>query len=165
MAIDLLKLNKQFQPLPELTIKTVDDPESLRTWSNVLAKGFDMPGFAGKAFFNFYSSAGLGTHSPVRHYIGWLDGEPVATSSLFFGAGVAGIYNLATIPSARRQGGGSSTIMKPLQEARKLGYRAGILQSSEMGVSVYRRLGFREYCRLSHYVWSIDSKHGDRQAV
>jgi predicted acetyltransferase len=101
---------------------------------------------------------GLGTDSPARHYIGWLKGEPVAVSSLFSGAGVAGIYNLATIPGARRQGAGSAMLMKPLQEARTIGYRIGILQASEMGFSVYRRVGFKEYCRMSHYMWSGDTK-------
>jgi hypothetical protein len=33
------------------------------------------------------------------------------------------------------------------------GYRAAILLESEMGESVYRRLGFREYCKIGEYSW------------
>lgn len=161
MAIDLHNLNRNFQPQPELTVKTVDNPETLRVWSHILTTGFGLPEFAGNAFFDLFSSFSSGKDQQVRHYIGWLKEEPVAVSSLFLGAGVAGIYNLATIPNVRRKGIGSTMIMKPLREARTMGYRSGILQSSEMGVSVYRRLGFKEYCMLNHYIWTDEAGQGD----
>jgi hypothetical protein len=40
-----------------------------------------------------------------------------------------------------------------LSEARDLGYNVGVLGSSEMGYSVYRGLGFEEYCRIGLYEW------------
>jgi hypothetical protein len=47
--------------------------------------------------------------------------------------------------------------LAPLMDAREMGYRIGTLQSSEMGLNVYRRLGFKEYCRVSQYVWAGDA--------
>ncbi len=43
--------------------------------------------------------------------------------------------------------------LAPLLEARQLGYRTGVLGSSEMGCPVYRRLGFEERCRIGVYEW------------
>jgi len=41
-----------------------------------------------------------------------------------------------------------------LREARSLGYRVGVLQSSEMGYNLYLRLGFRNLCHVGYFYWS-----------
>ena len=77
----------------------------------------------------------------------------MATASLFLAAGVAGIYFVCTVPSARRQGIGAAITLAALTEAQALGYRIAVLSSSSMGYGIYRRLGFAEYCRIGIYTW------------
>jgi len=151
MAADLHALNEDL-PQPDLKIELVDDAESLKTWSQIVTTGFAMPSFVADALFDFWRSVGFGA-SPVRNYYGLLKGETVTASTLFLGAGVAGLYNVATLPAARRQGVGTAITLETLREARALGYRNGVLFSSELGVGVYRELGFQEYCKIGHYVW------------
>jgi len=46
--------------------------------------------------------------------------------------------------------------LRLLQDARVTGYQVGILHASTMGASVYRNLGFEEYCQISQYVWASE---------
>jgi GNAT superfamily N-acetyltransferase len=90
---------------------------------------------------------------PLQFYLAWLDGQPVACTQLFLGAGVAGIYNVGTIPSARRQGVGAAITLAALNAARERGYRIAVLGASAMGEPVYRRLGFTECTQVVIYAW------------
>jgi len=147
MAMDLQKLDESPQMPGQLTIVKLYDAESLRPWCQTLGEGFEMPDFIVEAFYEVFLYLGFGDEVPVRHYLGLVQGKPVATSSLFLGEGVAGIYDVATIPEARRQGIGAAMTIQPLQEAQTRGYPVGILQSSEMGFPVYRRIGSRNTAR------------------
>jgi GNAT superfamily N-acetyltransferase len=155
MAVDLRVLNESLHRPPGLEIELVNDAESLRKWSEAVTAAAPMPELVAKPMFDFFITLGFGKASPVRNYYGRLSGEGVATSSLFFGAGVAGIYNVATLPKVRRQGIGNAMTLEPLCEARALGYRIGVLISSQLGVGVYRKLGFREYCKIGQYVRTL----------
>ncbi len=95
----------------------------------------------------------IGFEGPWRHYLGRSVGEPVATSASFFGAGVAGVYCVSTVERARRRGIGVTVTLAALREARDLDFTISVFGFSEMGYPVYRRLGFREYCRIGLYEW------------
>lgn len=148
MAIDLAILPPLGQ---QATIKVVEDRETLVAWTRTLIRGFEMREEMTGAFLEIMRSVGMGL--PFRHYLGLVEGEPVATASLLLGAGVAGIYNVSTLPAARGHGIGSAMTLIPLIEAREMGYRAGILQSSKMGYGLYRRLGFQKRCQIDHFYW------------
>jgi GNAT superfamily N-acetyltransferase len=157
MAMDLGSLDDA-EALPGFRILPVADPETLPAWTRTFIVGYGMPAEWETPALEMMSRVGLGL--PIRNYLGYLDGTPVATSSLFLSSGVAGVQFVATLPQARGRGIGRAMTLAALLDARLMGYRIGILQSSEMGLPIYRRLGFRQVCRVEHFTWI--GGHGER---
>jgi ribosomal protein S18 acetylase RimI-like enzyme len=154
MAIDLQALNENIYLNPDLTITEVEDLETLKILRTIEISGFDASETAAQNYYDTYAHAGFSNSMPWHHYIGWLYDKPVAIVSLLFHAGVAGLFGVATIPEARRQGVGAAMTLHTLHEARKHGYRVAVLSPTEMSIAMYRRIGFQEYCKLLHYEWS-----------
>jgi GNAT superfamily N-acetyltransferase len=153
MAADLTELNEDL-PMPSgLEIRRVEDAGTLRSFLQILATVFAYPDSCQTRIFDVESSYGFGPDSPYKRYVGLLEGKPVATSAVCLLAGVAGVYYVATLPEERGKGVGSAMTLLPLQEARSSGYRVGILHSSSKGLGVYRRLGFKEFCKIGACAW------------
>ncbi len=152
MAAYLPALNEHISAPDGLRIVRVQDTQTLALWAKTLAVDFGEGAREADWVAGIYRKIGLGDEVPWRHYLGWLGNEPVATASMYLGAGVAGIYFVLTIPQARHRGIGSAITLAALQEARTMGYRVGVLGSSEPGFPVYARLGFRQYCNFVIYV-------------
>ncbi|HEY3992934.1 MAG TPA: GNAT family N-acetyltransferase [Ktedonobacteraceae bacterium] len=151
MAVDLLKLH-ELVPIPtEFVIERVRTEQELQVWTRTLAQGFGEGEIEAGWIGEMYRKIGFGDHISWRHYLGWWRGEPVATTSLFMSAGVAGIYFVFTLPGARHQGIGAAMTVAALRDAQQFGYRVGVLTASAMGYPVYQRLGFQEYCRIELY--------------
>jgi len=137
-----------------LTIERVSDGEMLKTWLRIMTVGSKIPEEGLTLLLDVVTNHGFRDDAAVHYYLGRLGSQPVATSLLYLGGGVAGIYNVATLPGVRRQGIGRALTVAPLLEASAWGYRIGTLQSTPMGLNLYRRLGFREYCTFHAYFWS-----------
>lgn len=137
-----------------ISVEPVIDAGTLAVWSRVLCRSFGAPQPFGAAFAELASAIGLDAASPFRHFLGRVDGEPAATCSVFFGAGVAGIYDVATMPDQRRRGLGAAVTRAAAAAAIARGYRMAILHASAAGLGMYRALGFEDVCPIGQYVWA-----------
>jgi GNAT superfamily N-acetyltransferase len=153
MAVDLVRLPEGVIVPDGFAIERVRAEDDLAAWVQTLGLGFGEGPVEAEWVGTVYRRLGYNDGGPLRHFLGRLDGELVATSTLFLGAGVAGVYFVFTAKGARRRGIGAAITLAALQEARDLGYEVGVLGSTEMGYPVYRGLGFDESCRIHLYEW------------
>jgi GNAT superfamily N-acetyltransferase len=153
MALALESLDEAAPAVDGLEIRAVEDEDSLRTWVEVFTRGYGLPATWMKDVFDVMLRLGL--EFPIKNYLGFLHYKAVSTSSVFYGAGVAGIYSVSTVPEARGQGSGAALTRTPLLAARERGYHIGILQSSQMGFDVYRRLGFKHLGQIQNFYRSF----------
>lgn len=136
-----------------ITIATIANEADARVWSDVLGVASGLPQAFSDAYVPFAVEVAQNPSGPLRNYGLWLDGDLVATSSLALNDGVAGIYNVATLPHARRKGFATVLTAQAIRDGRELGASVAILQSSKAGFGVYRSLGFEQVGELHQFTW------------
>lgn len=137
-----LKAELAYSPALDLHIERVRDRERLRVWN-------DLPHFSEERYA-FYAEH---LNASFRHYVGYIGGVPVATSSLFFGGGTAGIYSVFTLEEMRGRGIGAALTRAAMNDARELGHGEAVLLARPQPAELYARLGFVEHCRFGTYLW------------
>jgi GNAT superfamily N-acetyltransferase len=90
--------------------------------------------------------------SGVRHYLGFMDGQPVATIMTVSEGEVAGIYAVATLEAYRSRGIGGAILTQALRDAQADGYKWAVLQSSPMGQKLYLKQGFKEVVQMNLHI-------------
>jgi GNAT superfamily N-acetyltransferase len=81
-----------------------------------------------------------------------LDGDVVSAAWAFDHDGDCGIFNVGTVPPARRRGLGAAVTALQLYEGRDRGCWTASLQATPIAERVYRAVGFRDLGRFLEYV-------------
>ena len=150
MAMDLAKLPDE--PLPDgLTVTRADSRRDLEECIRIAVSTFRIADELVPRLVDIEMGMPSDHRDRTVAFVGRFGGRPVASSVLFASAGVAGVYFVGTLDAARGRGLGRAMTVAALREGRDRGYHIGALQGTEMGVPVYRRLGFREYSRFEIY--------------
>jgi hypothetical protein len=140
MLADLTSLSDAPSVADNFQIEYVRNPKMLEAWIQISSEGFGGGDY--QNFYEAYARHGFGPEAFSLHYIGYLDDQPVTSSTLLLAGGIASIYDVSTPPALRRQGFGGAITWAMMQEAKKRGYQYAWIWSSPMGKGVYSKLGF-----------------------
>lgn len=130
----------------------VDGATQGMTWAEAFSDGYELPRPAGIEFGPNTPGREPVTDPNAMFFAIVKDGVMVSTSLVYLCDGLAGVYGVATLPGERGKGLGAHATAEALRRARRLGYRVGILQASEAGHPIYKRLGFADFGSLPLYV-------------
>src|SRR5262249_31641246 len=153
MGIALVRLPPRLILPVGVVIERVRDRRALEQWVHIANESFGAPPSMDAPLVAAISRDTMDDSAVAELYLAYLDGEPVATVALTLAAGVAGIFSVATLETARRRGIGSAITLAPLLAARDRGYAVGVLQASAMGYPIYARMGFTEQFRYRNFSW------------
>lgn len=93
-------------------------------------------------------------------YVGYSDGQPVSTGLGSRTGATIGVYNIATVEHARRQGLGAAITERVAADGAADGCDVAILQASAMGYPTYARLGYRTV--IEYDAWIEPERGGAR---
>ena len=127
-------------------IELVRDKTAFREWLDVLVAGFGMPSQIGDAYMAF-ATLGFGDDLPVRSLLLRVGDRAVATALGVLAGGGIVIVNVTTIPEERGRGLGRAVTLAAMRIGAAAGAKIAVLQSTEMGHGIYRRLGFEDFGR------------------
>lgn len=136
------------RPAPRIDVRRVCDAATRAAFCDIGAVCFNVPlPWFNEVFANEWVWDGL------DGYVGYWRDEPVCTTAVAVGSGVAGVYNVATLPAHQRNGFGEATMRCALEDVRRRrGLERTILQSTAMGYRIYERMGYRavtDFCVYS----------------
>ncbi len=83
-------------------------------------------------------------------FVGYVQGRPVTAAATMTDGCTIGLYCVATAPGWERQGYGEAIVRHALEQAASAG-RPCVLQSTQAGLDLYRRMGFRTVTTVSTY--------------
>lgn len=143
MAVDLSRLAPAALP-SGFEFRQVGESER-GAWVDALTEGYEIPVRLSELCASIDGSGEVAL-------FGAFEGDRVVSTSMTFAYdGLMGIYCVATRPSHRGKGLGAYVTAEPLRRARAEGWDTGILQASEAGYPIYRKLGFEEVGGIPMY--------------
>jgi ribosomal protein S18 acetylase RimI-like enzyme len=143
MFVEIEKVSRE-KKVEDLKIFSVDDEQKLVDFIEVYR---EMGPQEFKAVSEFYLKGKkhiLDQKSSLKLFVGYFEGQPVATSALFLDGDAAGVWCVAVVPEFRQRGIGTDMTRHALLQALdNFGYRIGVIAAGELGESVYRKIGFQ----------------------
>ena len=117
--------------------------EDLKAASKIRRLAFKFPEGEAVSYFEDMASDWLEDSSPARLFLAGRDeSQPVSIGAMIEGAGIPGVYVMATLPDHHRQGYGKAILTRFLLEASSNKSKIIALTASEMGFPLYAQFGF-----------------------
>jgi hypothetical protein len=124
---------------PNVEITCLADSALLTEAQTVAAAGFEAPPHLMAPFYTPQIAATPG----LSIYLGRTAGQPVSTATSFRHGNSVGIFNVATPPTYRRRGYAAALTIRAVRDGFDAGATFAWLQSSPLGNSLYRGIGFQ----------------------
>jgi len=114
----------------------------LKRWGELLAEAYEVP----LALSEDLRTAWTGMGDQARHYLTYLEGQPIGTGLTWQQGAIAGLYAGAVLPGFRRRGAERASLLQRMGDARRNGAQTALLQT-EAGSPVEQlclgQLGFQ----------------------
>ena len=142
------KLHPATRVLPPLECRRVRDAETRVSFCHLISSVFRLSFSTALEIYN----SDRAWEKDLVAYIGFLDGQAVATAATVTSDGAVGVYSVGTMPAYRGLGAAEFMTRHVLERAREAsGIERSVIQSTNQSHSLYERLGYRTVTRFTIY--------------
>ena len=140
------QLAPPLHPLPALTIHRVSDEETRSHFSHIMSIAFGIPGPIAQAIYNSERT----WLSGFKGYVGYVEDLPVSSAAVIVTGPVAGVYAVGTLVAYEHRGFAEAVMRHAIERvAEQEAIDCTVLQSSEAGFSLYKKMGYRAMTRYA----------------
>jgi hypothetical protein len=141
------------KPLPDgVTLKRVTNKSMVNDYAEVVASSFTRLGMPEEASRSIFSNPNTFLVPHVYAVVAYKDNKPASCALALLSHGIAGVYYVGTVETARGIGLAEQCVRAVGNAAFKFGAHFVILQASIYGEPVYKRLGYQESTRYLRYL-------------
>lgn len=134
---------------PDMQVKKIDNAE-YELWSSIVARAYNIPAVNQFKIFVEYLLKRAMPHQ-IHLYIAYYKNTAAAASMVIDHPDMVGLHWVGTLPEYRNNGLGLAVSHKPLLDARERNSKKAILLASEIGESIYNKIGFKKYADYDAY--------------
>lgn len=156
-------------PLPAMaaSLKKMDSlptyPDHIQVWqaqttadlkaaSKIRRIAFKFPEGEATSYFEDMPTDWLDKRDVKLFLAGDSTSEPVSIGASIHGAGIPGVYVMATLPNQHRKGFGKAILTRIMKEAAKDGHSILALTASKAGFGLYSQFGFQHIFGFEFYI-------------
>ncbi|OGP67708.1 MAG: hypothetical protein A2W27_10850 [Deltaproteobacteria bacterium RBG_16_44_11] len=148
-----IKKTLEEKPLPDgVTLKHVTTKAMVNDYAEVVALSFTTLGMPEEASRSIFSNPNAFLVPHIYAVVAYKDNKPASCAFALLSHGIAGIYYVGTVETARGMGLAEHCVRAVGNTAFKFGARFVILQASPYGEPVYKRMGYQESTRYIRYL-------------
>jgi GNAT superfamily N-acetyltransferase len=133
-------------------IRKISTLQEVVDFATIIAHNWEPPDQQVIRFYKEASQVILSPDNQTLYTVYYEGNTPVATLEMIpSGKDTIGLYSLSTLAAHRGKGIGTALMTYSLNYAKKLGFTHAVLQASEDGIGIYKRLGFEEVTNYYEY--------------
>ena len=137
---------KPIQNLNHINAVIGNDVKLIQDYAEVVARNWTPTDLNVLEYYNKAASTILNNINTVKYCVCYQENKPVSVIEQFSSNDhTVGLYGLATLEGYRGRGIGTALLTFVLNKCKEVGFSNVILQASEDGFDIYKKLGFTVY--------------------
>lgn len=151
MSLPLAELRLSGNAVDGLDFKRVSDKQGVSDFAQLLA-GSAKPAIPQLA--EYYTDAHVAIvtpNAPMKLYVGYAGGKPMAAAETYYAHGGVGICNIVTDAAAAGKGYGPAMLIGALRDAKRTGQTYAFVRANDAAKAIYERIGFKGITQFTEF--------------